>query len=435
MADEKELFASIGTPPDSDGFAEQAKLNAEKAQQSAQESEKTTSTEIAKANENIGKELMLVDERMHTLQPESHQVFSLQPIIDGWFPQGKEQAPALIAQRAMLPITIESAANYGVVSDAVVRQFVDSAQSKATGEARLEVAKVLDEATGVADGIASDKSIQSTKIEQKAQKVLKHIENADKLARTFQKLFTKVLNRVQSYQSRLQNVGVDLAKKSVMLDSVSASIRARKQMVKDNLYEVCIAGMALEKILEREQQELLQLESGKDAAPIENRGPLAERVKEQQSLVQLSTKRLVDLKAFAVKLVGLYSVLGNVHNSVNIIRSDVEFTRTNLIATLGLQLGLVVDVVSTLRVAKATQNVRDAEARAAQSVGVATEALDKASQDALLNVQSTMNSLQVTIDAALRGIRNTQENMEKVQVMQQDTEKQLTDMFIELGSA
>jgi len=316
-----------------------------------------------------------------------------------------------------------------------VRQFVDSAQSKATGEARLEVAKVLDEATGVADGIASDKSIQSTKIEQKAQKVLKHIENADKLARTFQKLFTKVLNRVQSYQSRLQNVGVDLAKKSVMLDSVSASIRARKQMVKDNLYEVCIAGMALEKILEREQQELLQLESGKDAAPIENRGPLAERVKEQQSLVQLSTKRLVDLKAFAVKLVGLYSVLGNVHNSVNIIRSDVEFTRTNLIATLGLQLGLVVDVVSTLRVAKATQNVRDAEARAAQSVGVATEALDKASQDALLNVQSTMNSLQVTIDAALRGIRNTQENMEKVQVMQQDTEKQLTDMFIELGSA
>lgn len=435
MTNKNDLFATIGTPPDSDSLAAQAKINADKAQQSAEQSAVKAENELSAANDQIGKELMLVDQRVDSLQKKSYTVFSLQPIIDGWFPQQKDLAPAQIKQRAMAPITIESAANYGVVSDAVVREFVDSAESKTTGEARLEVAKVLDEATGVADGIASDKGIQATKIEEKAQKVLKHIENAEKLARTFEKLFTKVMNRVQNYQTRLQKVGVDLAKKSVMLDSVSASVRARKQMVKNNLYEVCIAGMALEEILERERQELSQLEAKQDAAPIEERGPLAERVKEQQSLVQLSTKRLVDLKAFAVKLVGLYSVLGNVHNSVNVIRSDVEFTRTNLIATLGLQLGLVVDVVSTLRVAKATQNVREAEARASQAVGVATEALDQASQDALLNVQSTMKSLEVTIDAALRGIRNTQKNMEKVQIMQQDTEKKLTDMFIQLGAA
>ncbi len=379
--------------------------------------------------------MAIVDQRVSALTTQQHDVFSLEPIVEGWFPKKADQAPALVAQRASLPITIESAASYGVVSDAIVRQFVESAHTKATGEARLEVAKVLDQATGVADGIAKDKDIQAEKIEKKAQKVLKHIDNAQRLARVFERLFTKVLNRVQNYQSRLQGIGVDLAKKSVMLDSVSASLRARKQLVKDNLYDVCVSGMALEQILQREHQKLLTMEAEKNAASPEGRGPLAEGIKEQQSLVQLSTKRLVDLKAFAVKLVGLYSVLGTVHNSVNVIRSDVEFTRTNLIATLGLQLGLVVDVVSTLRVAKATQDVRAAEARASEAVGVATQALEKASQDALLNVQSTMRSLEVTINAAINGIKNTRENMDKVATMQQETEGRLSDMFVELGNS
>ncbi len=435
MVDEKDLFAEIGTPPDGDDIVEQAQSTADLAEKAAQEKAEIAEKELTVATEKIGTELALVDQRMTALAKQNHQVFSLEPIVEGWFPQKKEMAPALVEQRAQLPITIESAANYGVVSDAVVRQFVESAQTRATGEARLEVAKVLDQATGVADGIASDKDIQAEKIEQKAQKVLKHIQNADKLARVFERMFTKVLNRVQNYQSRLQGIGVDLAKKSVMLDSVAASIRARKQMVKDNLYQVCISGMALEQILEREQQKLLTMETEKNNAPTESRGPLAERIKEQQSLVQLTTKRLVDLKAFAVKLVGLYSVLGTVHNSVNVIRSDVEFTRTNLIATLGLQLGLVVDVVSTLRVARATQDVREAEAKASEAVGVATQALEKASQDALLNVASTMRSLEVTINAALTGIKNTRENMDKVAAMQQDTEGRLSDMFVEMGQA
>jgi hypothetical protein len=193
--------------------------------------------------------------------------------------------------------------------------------------------------------------------------------------------------------------------------------------------------MALEQIMVREQQKLLTMEAEKDAAPQGERGPLAEGIKEQQALVQLTTKRLVDLKAFAVKLVGLYSVLGTVNNSINVIRSDVEFTRTNLIATLGLQMGLVVDVVSTLRVAKATQDVRAAEARASEAVGVATQALEKASQDALLNVESTMKSLKVTINAALSGIKNTRDNMERVAEMQRETEGKLSELFVELGEA
>jgi hypothetical protein len=434
MSPDQNLFSGIETPPDADDLVIQAQTKAEMAQKAAIEKATVAEQELDTANQQIGSELMLVDQRVNALTTQQHDVFSLQPIVDGWFPQKASQAPALVAQRAALPITIESAANYGVVSDGIVRQFVDSAHTKASGEARLEVAKVLDQATGVADGIARDKDIQADKIEQKAQKVLKHIQNADRLARTFQRLFTKVLNRVQGYQSRLQNIGIDLAKKSVMLDSVSASLRARKQMVKDNLYDVCISGMALEQILAREQNKLLAMEAEKESALLDQRGPLAERIREQQSLVQLSTKRLVDLKAFAVKLVGLYSVLGTVNNSVNIIRSDVEFTRTNLIATLGLQLGLVVDVVSTLRVAKATQDVRAAEARASEAVGVATSALEKASQDALLNVQSTMRSLETTIAAALSGIKNTQENMERVAAMQRDTEGRLSDMFIQLGS-
>mgnify|MGYP006283030771 FL=1 len=435
MSQEQDLFADIGTPPDADEIVEHAQSKAEFAEKAAIEKAEIAEKELTSASEKIGTELAIVDQRVSALTTQQHDVFSLEPIVEGWFPKKADQAPALVAQRASLPITIESAASYGVVSDAIVRQFVESAHTKATGEARLEVAKVLDQATGVADGIAKDKDIQAEKIEKKAQKVLKHIDNAQRLARVFERLFTKVLNRVQNYQSRLQGIGVDLAKKSVMLDSVSASLRARKQMVKDNLYDVCVSGMALEQILQREQQKLLTMEAEKDAAPPESRGPLAEGVKEQQSLVQLSTKRLVDLKAFAVKLVGLYSVLGTVHNSVNVIRSDVEFTRTNLIATLGLQLGLVVDVVSTLRVAKATQDVRAAEARASEAVGVATQALEKASQDALLNVESTMRSLEVTINAAINGIQNTRENMDKVATMQQETEGRLSDMFVELGAS
>jgi hypothetical protein len=435
MVEEKDLFAEIGTPPDADDIVEHAQSRADFAEKAAAEKAEIAEKELADASQKISSELALVDQRMSALNTQQHDVFSLEPIVEGWFPQKADQAPALVAQRAALPITIDSAANYGVVSDAVVRQFVESAHTRATGEARLEVAKVLDEATGVADSIAQDKDIQAEKIEKKAQKVLKHIENAERLTRVFQRLFTKVLNRVQNYQNRLQGIGVDLAKKSVLLDSVAASLRARKQMVKDNLYDVCVSGMALEEILEREHQILLEMENEKNTAPVESRGPLAERVKEQQALVQLSTKRLVDLKAFAVKLVGLYSVLGNVHNSVNVIRSDVEFTRTNLIATLGLQLGLVVDVVSTLRVAKATQDVRAAEARASEAVGVATEALEKASQDALLNVETTMHSLETTITAAVNGIKNTRENMDRVAAMQRDTEGRLSDMFAELGTA
>lgn len=435
MSEEKDLFAGIATPPDADDIVEDAQSKAEFTEKAAVEKAEVAEKEITEANDKISTELALVDQRMNVLVTQPHDVFSLEPIVEGWFPKKADQFPALVAQKAALPITVDSAANYGVVSDAVVRQFVESAHTRSTGEARLEVAKILDQATGVADGIAKDKDIQAEKIEKKAQKVLQHVENAQKLAKVFERMFTKVFNRVKNYQSRLQGIGVDLAKKSVMLDSVAASIRARKQMVKDNLYDVCVSGMALEQILAREQQKLLTMETEKNAAPVESRGPLAERIKEQQSLVQLTTKRLVDLKAFAVKLVGLYSVLGTVHNSVNVIRSDVEFTRTNLIATLGLQLGLVVDVLSTLRVAKATQDVRAAEARASEAVGVATQALEKASQDALLNVQSTMRSLEVTINAAVTGIQNTRENMEKVAAMQKDTEGRLSDMFVELGTA
>lgn len=430
----KKLFKGIELPPDANDMVENAQSQAKFAEKAVAENAEKTQKELTVVNEQIGKELVLVDQRLQAISDQSYKVFSLQPIIDGWFPQKSAIAPALVEQKAGLPITIDSAANYGIVTDAVVLQFVDSAHSKATGEARMEVAKVLDEATGVANGIAVDKDIQSKNIEEKALRVLEQIQNAEKMVRVFQRLFEKVLNRVQNYQTRLQDVGVDLAKKSVLLDGVSASLRARKQLVKDNLFEVCISGMALEKIIDREYKILAQLEAEKAAAPIETRGQLAEHVKEQQALIQLATKRLVDLKAFAVKLIGLYSVLGNVHSSVNVIRADVEFTRTNLLATLGLQLGLVVDVVSTLRVAKATQDVRAAEARASESVGVATEALEKASQDALLNINTTMHSLQVTIDAALRGIKNTQGNMEKVAEMQKSTESKLSDMFEQLGA-
>ena len=159
MTEDKDLFAAIGTPPDADDIVEDAQSKADFAEKAAIEKAETAEKELTEANQKISSELALVDQRMTALAAADHGVFKLEPIVDGWFPQKKALAPELVQQRAMLPITIESAANYGVVSDVVVRQFVESAHTRATGEARLEVAKVLDEATGVADGIAQDKDI------------------------------------------------------------------------------------------------------------------------------------------------------------------------------------------------------------------------------------------------------------------------------------
>jgi hypothetical protein len=191
--------------------------------------------------------------------------------------------------------------------------------------------------------------------------------------------------------------------------------------------------MALESMLEREKQTLARLEEEKNISNQMTPQVLAQKIQEQEALVEIMTKRLVDQKGFALKLIGLYSVLGNTRFNVAIIKADVVFTRTNLLATLGLQLGLVVDIVSTLRISKAARDIREAEATASEKVGVASEALNQAGNQALTEVETTIRSLKATVQAAVMGIENTHANMQRVEEMTAKADEEFGDMFAKLA--
>jgi ribosomal protein S17E len=432
---QQDLFADIGQVPTGEANASSSETLAEYTSAAATK-KGTAVTQALEANEaKISKQLNLAVSRTQALQSDDGG-FNLQNIISGWFPEKVKDAATAVTQRASTKLTIDSAATYGTIPDRIVAMFVKSAETEATGDVKLVIAEVLDQATGVANDISDDKNVQASQIEERAEKMLKKWgEEKAVLDRLFRRLFKKVLNRVVGYQTRLSSVGNDLAKKSVLLDQVAASLRARQQMVKDNLLETCINGLGLEAQIEHEQEVLGEMEFKLSQTVGSARGPLTQQISEQQAFVQIMIKRLVDLKSFAVKEIGLYSIIGTVRNSVAIIRADVEFTRTNLIAALGLQLGLVVDIVSTLRIAKATRDVRLAEAGASEQVGAATDALQAVSNEALLDIQTTMRSLELTIGAAIRGIQNTRENMDKVETMQKETNSHLGQMMTDMGNA
>ncbi|KKU32580.1 hypothetical protein A3K29_05710 [Candidatus Collierbacteria bacterium RIFOXYB2_FULL_46_14] len=431
------LLAPLGNVPEGKSSASLAVQRADYVEQAAQGKAVIVKDELAKADDSVSTDLAMVESQIDDLANSEGNSFNLQNVINVWFDrQEQKYAVGEIARRAGVQLNIDSAATYGTIPDKIVQMFINSAETKATGMAKLEVAKALDQATGVAGSISKDDDVKAAEIEEKATQILKSwSENASAIDFLFKRLFTKVLNRVVSYQTRLGNVGNDLAQKSVMLDRVSASLRARRDMVKKDLLQTCVNGLALESIIADARVELKRLEKELKNAVGADRGPINELVKDQQTFLQILIKRLIDLKAFAVKEIGLYSIIGTIHASVAVIRADVEFTRTNLIAALGLQLGLVCDIVSALRIAKASQDVRHAEANASGAVGVAADALQKAANSALLDVQTTMRSLEATIAAASRGIQNTRDNMDKVEAMQIETEARLGQLVADLGNA
>lgn len=430
------LFASIGQVPSGDASGASSEALANYAQGAATEKEILVQAELEKHEQEIGDQLDLANARAEALQAAEGDGFDLQDVIDGWFLPDVKFARTEVAKRSAMNLTLDSAATFGTIPDKVVRMFVDSAETKATGEAKLVVAKVLDQATGVADEISGDGNVQAAQIEARASELIENwSKNKGILDALFHRLFNKVLNRVINYQTRLGNVGNDLAAKSALLDRVAASLRARQEMVKADLLQTCINGLALEAMIEKALNDLEELEAELKKTEGAARGPLNEIIKEQQAFVQVMIKRLVDLKGFAVKEIGLYSIIGTIRNSVAVIRADVEFTRTNLIAALGLQLGLVVDIVSALRVAKATRDVRRAEAQASEAVGTSAGVLQEAANEALLEVETTMRSLELTIGAAIRGIQNTRENMDRVQTMQRDTNARLGQLMTDMGNA
>lgn len=431
------LFKQVGDVPEGESSGKLAVKRAEYVNSAVDKKAEIVHSEIVKIENSITGDLETVDSEIENLSISEGNSFDLQNVISSWFDKKvQKNATDEIVRRGGAELNIDSAATYGTIPDKIVAMFINSAETKATGMAKLEVAKALDQATGVAGNISKDDDVKAAEIEEKATKILKSWgENATILDLLFKKLFTKTLNRVLSYQTRLGNVGNDLAQKSVLLDRVSASLRARRDMVKADLLQTCINGLALEEIISDARDELARLEKQLARAVGADRGPINELVKDQQTFLQILIRRLIDLKSFAVKEIGLYSIIGTIHASVAVIRADVEFTRTNLLAALGLQLGLVVDIVSALRIAKASQDVRRAEADASESVGVAADALQTASNSALLDVQNTMRSLEATIAAASRGIKNTRDNMDKVQAMQRETESRLGQLVADFGNA
>ena len=437
MSDMKNLLAPIGNVPEGKSSGKLAEQRAEYVEMAAEEKALIVETELDKADAEVATDLEQVSAEIENLASSEGASFDLQRVINVWFERAEQKfAAGEVTRRAAVELNIDSAATYGTIPDKIVQMFINSAETKATGMAKLEVAKALDQATGVAGSISKDDNVKAAEIEEKATEILANWgKNASAIDFLFKRLFNKVLNRVLDYQTRLSMIGQDLAKKSVMLDRVSASLRARRDMVKKDLLQTCINGLALEAIIDDTRAELKSLEKELSNAKGADRGPLNELVKDQQAFLQILIKRLIDLKSFAVKEIGLYSIIGTIHASVAVIRADVEFTRTNLIAALGLQLGLVVDIVSALRIAKASQDVRRAEADASASVGVAADALQAAANSALLDVQTTMRSLEATIAAASRGIKNTRDNMDKVEVMQRETEVRLGQLVADLGNA
>ncbi|HOX96626.1 MAG TPA: hypothetical protein PLI45_04590 [Candidatus Woesebacteria bacterium] len=426
----EDIFAGIGTPPEKIESSEQSSTVAAQI---------TNDVEIKaqrmKAELDAQQEAMIKQQNLTTKRIGDVVGFRLQTVLDGWFtPDLIAKASSDIALRKNLRLNVDSAAVYGVVPDNVVAQFIDSAATKATGQARLEVAKTLDVATGITRNISDDRGVSAEEVSKKAQKLLKIWRDTKVLEALFERLFRQTVNRVVDYQTRLQSVSQELAKKQVVLENVSTSMVVRQQMVIKSLYDTCVAGIALETILDRETKYLHELEEKKAQDTETPPQVWAEKIDDQMNLIQIITKRLVDEKAFAIKLIGLNSILRSTRKNIAAIKADVVFSRTNLMASLGIQLGLVVDMISTLRISKAAQDVRRAEAEAANQVGVGSQALNEAGNKSLLEVDTTIKSLHATVNAALMGIQNTKDNMQRVQEMTAKAESEFSNMFSQMSA-
>lgn len=435
LVDPSKLFEGINKPPVKPvATAESAQKLEAKISNDVEQKKQRTNTALIVRGEQTTTEIQLAQQRVQAVA-QRPDVFELEQVLGGWFTEGEyNKALAEIAKRRVVELNASTAADYGLPSDATVKAFVSSAATKATGEARLEVARVLDKAAGVTNQIAKDKGVSAEEVEKNARRILKVWNDVRIVDALFKQLFVKTLNRVVNYENRLEAVGRDLASKQSVLEKIESSLQARRVLVYNALYNTCISGLALGEILERETEELQQLEQERNSNP-ERGQALGEKIREQQFLVQIITKRLIDLKAYAIKLMGLYVVLGNTWGSVAVIKADVAFTRTNLMATLGLQLGLVVDIITVLRTSEAANNVREAEALASEKVGAATAVLNEKTTETLTNVTTTIRSLRATVEAARAGIQNTNDNMARVAQMTKEAESEFIEMFSQLSVA
>lgn len=437
------IFANLPAarliPASANGPAADAEIKSKFAIEAASSNSVDTALQLASSEVEIDDVISTTSQNVAQLEDRSGTL-DLMEILSGYAevfePKALAEAKATIPTKSKMILNSGSAATFGTVPDTIVKIAVDSTFSQTSGEARMEVAEVLDTATGVAEKIRGDGTIQAESIKKEAERIYSHWQNAKMVAVLFDGLYNKVLNRVVKHQRRLLDVFEDLGSKMTLLDGIAASLLARQQLVINDLMNTCVNGVALDAIIETAQEELEKLEARRDEATSPAlRSALEGQVTRQESLVQILIRRSIDLKSFAVKELGLITVIGKIYDAVSVVRADVEFTRTNLIFTLGLTLGLIVDEVATIRIGESARKVREAEADATEKLGMASDELNALSTKVLTDIDVTMRSVEATIGAAIRAVNNTHDNMDKMLEIQQSSGTRLNQMLSSMGNA
>lgn len=429
-----DLFDKIGTAPTPLEDANSALTQAKQLAKDVEQAKVITDQKLSEREQSIEETLTIAEQQLEALKQGAD--FDLWKIIKGRYPKQVAYAQKEVAARSATMPSLNSIASFGTASTPV-KQFIDSSQTKVEGEARLEIADVLDDLYGVSTAIANDKSVQGSEIKVKAEQVLTAYQNKKRfLSIYFKLLFGKTLNRVVDYRKRLWNNAEDLGAKSVQVDRIDASLLARQSLLRNDLLETCINGLALEKLLIEAQQEVVRLDKElnkeKDSAA---RTSLNSLLKAQRGLVQIMTKRLFNLKSSALEEINMDSLTDDTRIGFAVIKEDVDYSRTKVIAILGFMLGLVVEIVTGLRYAQSAKDVRTAKNNAVKKLAGSTEALQQVTNEILTDVDTSLEALDIMTQATVQGIQNNRENMARVVAMHQKTTARFNELLAKIGNA
>jgi hypothetical protein len=185
-----------------------------------------------------------------------------------------------------------------------------------------------------------------------------------------------------------------------------------------------------------EQEELLKLEKtlSKEKDPAA-RSSLNSQIKSQRGLVQIMVKRLFDLKSSALEEINMDSLTDDTRIGFAIIKADVDYSRTKVIANLGFMLGLVVEIVTGLRYAQSAKDARAAKDRAVEKLSGSASTLQKVTNAILTDVEAGLRALDIMTTATVNGIQNNRENMARVVAMHKFSNQRFNELLTKIGNA
>lgn len=434
-----DIFDNIGQKPavystDPAEKAAQTKALAEWNQQAAQIKSGDAAQKIAGLKAEIATEIVKADKQTTALN--SGRDFDLAIILKGWYePDVVEQALQQVLAQSTIVLTLSSAPKYGTMDDNTVREFINSKATKLAGDAKNRVARTLDKATGAARDIATDKTINVQNIEKEINKIKHTWENAKIMAAFFEQLHRKILNRVQSHQTVLFSVMEDLGGDSVLLDQVMAMIETRKQLILNSLYDTCVFGLSLKNMIATEKLKLADMERTMRGLSEEERGAWVNKVSAQKDLISIMTRRQIDLKILAVRQQAFFGVLSKTQGSVSAVQGDVEFSRTDLIAMLGITLNTIADIVSTVRASDAAEGVRKADADAQGNLNMNMSVLNEVTTRTLTNLSTAWDALLMAVDTQISAKQNSDKNFQLMLELVNDADAKLNTLQAKLGNA